>query len=401
LFSRRKNTIKTQPRLVVINQVAGPLICQLLESLSGRGVDCEVLTGWADLKDGERPPYRIRWGRRLVKAPAWKRLVTWSLFTLQAIWRLARIGRKTPVLIVTNPPWVMLVAPLLKRLFGVRYALLVYDIYPDVAERMGMLRTGGLGSRIWRRLSRKAMCKAEAVITLGQTMAATLQGHLRQGDDVTIEVIPNWADTEFIFPMSKKDNPFAQEHNLQEKIVITYSGAFGATHDTESIITAAEMLQDCPDVHFMLIGGGTRRAEVDQMVAEKDLPNLTLLPLQPLETLPLLLAASDCAIVCLDKGYEGVSVPSKTYSALASGAALLAVSTEGTELDALIDQYECGLHILPGRPDLLAEAIRRYLSAPEMLASHRAAARATAESEFSLASATPRYYDLLKARFDW
>jgi glycosyltransferase involved in cell wall biosynthesis len=337
----------------------------------------------------------------LIKAPAWKRVLTWGTFTLQATWRLARIGRKAPVLIVTNPPWTMLVAPLLKRLFGVQYALLIYDIYPDVAERMGMIRNSGLGSRIWRRLSRKALCKAEAVITLGNTMAATLQGHLRQGDDVTIDVIPNWADTEFILPMAKEDNPFVQEHNLQEKIVVTYSGAFGATHDTESIITAAEMLQDCPDVHFMLIGDGTRRTEIERLVKKKGLPNLTLLPLQPLKKLPLLLAASDCAIVCLDKGYEGVSIPSKTYPALSAGAALLAVSAKATELDALIDQHECGFHILPGRPDLLADAVRQYLAAPELLASHRAAARATAETEFSLKSVTSRYYELLAARFAW
>jgi len=401
LSSRHENTVKARPRLVVINQVAGPLICQLLESLADRGVDCEVFTGWVDLRPGEQPPYRIRWAQRLAKAPAWKRMVTWGVFTLQAIRRLAGLGRKAPVLIVTNPPWTMLAAPLVKRLFGVRYALLVYDIYPDVAERMGMLRAGGLVSRIWRRLSRNAMCAADVVITLGETMAATLGRHLKEGDDIAVEVVPNWADTEFICPMDKGDNPFAREHGLLDKLVVTYSGAFGATHDTESIIAAAEMLQDRPEVHFMLIGGGTRREEVERMVAEKNLPNLTLLPLQPLEKLPLLLAAADCAIVCLDKGYEGVSVPSKTYPALAAGAALLAVSSKGTELDALIDRHECGFHILPGRPDLLAGAVRRYLADPELLASHRAAARAATEAEFSLVRATSRYYELLEARLGW
>ena len=41
--------------------------------------------------------------------------------------------------------------------------------------------------------------------------------------------------------------------------------------------------------------------------------------------LPLSLASADCAIVRLDEGYEGVSVPSKTYQMMAAGAAILAV----------------------------------------------------------------------------
>ncbi|MFP3938563.1 MAG: glycosyltransferase, partial [Phycisphaerae bacterium] len=178
-----------------------------------------------------------------------------------------------------------------------------------------------------------------------------------------------------------------------------YSGSFGATHDTESIIAAAQRLTDMPDVRFVLIGGGTRRRDVERLVAERNAGNLTLLDFQPLEVLPQSLAAIDCAIVCLDEPYRGVSVPSKTYYALAAGSALLAVSPPDTELTDLIAEHGCGVHIPPGSGEKLADAVRDLHENPELLRRYRAAARAAAEKYFSRKVATDRYYRHLRGRF--
>lgn len=363
---------------------------ELLEDLGRQGVQCELVTGWLDWPSDQPPPFAVRRAAALVKASSWKRLWAWGRFTLQAMAAAVR-RRRWPMLVVSNPPWTMLAMPLLRRLTGLRYVLLVYDIYPDVMERMGTLRPGGLLSRLWRRLSRRAILRSRATVTLGDRMARTLRGHLRPGDRAAIEIIPNWADTDFIRPLPKADNPFAREHGLADKFVVLYSGAFGATHDTASIVAAAEMLADLGDVRFVLIGGGTRQREVAELVARKALPNLVLLPLQPRSMLPFSLTSADCAIVCLDEGYEGVSVPSKTYHALAAGSALLAVSPPDTELTQLVEQHGCGVHILPRRPQELASAIRRLHADPALLASYRAAARAAAEGQYSRRVLTQRW----------
>jgi glycosyltransferase involved in cell wall biosynthesis len=382
-------------RLLMVNQVAGPLARELLEDLCAAGLDCAVVTGWLEGPAHPRLQFGLLPAKPLVKAPAWRRLWSWGVFTFQACRRIA-FGRPELVLVATNPPWVMLAMPFLRRLLGVRYALLVYDIFPDLLVRMGLIRPGGVIDRAWRRLSRDAMRAAQVVITLGPCMARTIRGHLRPGDRCRIEIVPNWADTDFIRPIPKADNPFVRAHGLAEKFVVTYSGSFGATHDTESILAAAEALADEPDVHFMLIGGGTRQRDVARLVAEKRLANLTLLPLQPLETLPYSLAASDCIIVCLDESYGGISVPSKTYYAMAAGGALLAVSPPGTELVDLVSQWRCGVWVPPRRADLLAEAVRAFRRDPNRLASCRQAARAAAETHFARRVATGRYERLLR-----
>jgi glycosyltransferase involved in cell wall biosynthesis len=384
----------------VVSQVAGPMIRQLLEDLHARGIKGELLAGWVDAEAGETLPFVWRRACALRKNPAWRRLWTWLRFTGRAkmflMWR-----RRVPALITTNPPWVMLAAATLRRLLGLRYVLLVYDVYPDVLERMGALRTGGLLARVWKRWSRKALLRASGVITLGESMARTLRGHLRPGEDVPIEVIPNWADTDFIRPRPKAENLWAVRHGLADKFVVVYSGALGATHDTESIVTAASMLRDLPDVRFVIIGEGTRRKAIEGLVARAALPNLTLLPLEPYSVLPFSLASADCGIVCLDDLYEGISVPSKTYTMMAAGAAILAVSPPGTELSGLVAEFSCGVHVPPRSPEALAAAVRRLHGDRALLESMKSASRRAAEEHFSRPQAARRYEAVLARAFAW
>lgn len=390
---------KPSPRsLLVVNQVVGPLCRELLEDLAAEGVRCRVLAGWVDAAEGERLPFDVVRGVRLRKAPTWRRLWTWSAFAVQGIRRMLRRPTE-PVLIVTNPPPVMLAAPWLARLAGLEYAILVYDIYPDTAERMGLLKPGGLPARVWRRLSGEALRRARGVVTLGEHMADTLRRHVRPKERLRIDVIPNWADTDVIRPVPKRDNPFAREHGLTEKFVVMYSGSFGATHDLGSVVAAAGRLRDLEDVHFVLIGGGTREQEVAELVASAGLSNLTLLPFQPLAMLPYSLAAADCAIVCLDEGFEGIAVPSKLYSSLAAGSAILAISPPETELTDVVAETGCGVALPPRRPDRLAEAVRRLHGDRERLGRCRQAARRAAEERFSRRLATGRYRDFLARCF--
>jgi glycosyltransferase involved in cell wall biosynthesis len=383
------------PELMVTNQGEGPLMLHLLDALEQSGTRCSAVAGWVELPGGAEPRFEVIPAVNLRKRPAWKRILTWGAFTLQAAWQLIRRAN-TPALVVSNPPTTALLLPMIRRITGRRYALLVYDIYPELMERMGMVRPGGWLAQLWRRAHREAMLHADGVVTIGSRMAETLRGQLREGDELDVTVLPNWADTEFVRPLPKADNPFAREHGLLDKLVVTYSGSFGATHDVDSIVAAAERLTDLPDVHFMLIGGGTREARVRRLVDEKGLPNLTLLPLQPWQAVPYSLAASDLAIVCLDEAYRGLSVPSKTYYTLAAGAATLAVSPPDTELTDLVVDERCGWHVQPRDPAGMAEVIRTAHGDREKLAQAQHNARRAAEQKYSRRVMVSRWADWLR-----
>jgi glycosyltransferase involved in cell wall biosynthesis len=182
---------------------------------------------------------------------------------------------------------------------------------------------------------------------------------------------------------------------LVDKFVVMYSGNFGATHDVENIIDAAMLLTDLPDVQFVLIGGGTRRREVQEYVRAKALPNLLLLDWLPNEQFPFSVTSADCLVVSLDAGFEGVSVPGKSYTSLAAGAAMLAITPPGTELAALVRNEHCGLWVPPRSSTALATAVRQlYADRPE-LERMKASARAAAETRYNVDVCTRRYREIL------
>ncbi|MCL2700453.1 MAG: glycosyltransferase family 4 protein [Phycisphaerae bacterium] len=388
------------PRLVVMNQVAATLTIDLLKDFRDRGVACRALAGEYEATPEQLPGVTLHNGRRLIKHRALFRLWTWLVFSLQGLWTVWKY-RREDMLIVTSPPSFILAMPLLKRLFGVRYSLLIYDIYPEVAERLGMIRPGGWIARLWRKFSRKAMLDARSVITLGSDMADTLRGHLRPGDELSIEIVPTWVDPDVIRPVDRSENPFVREHGLADKFVVMYSGSFGATHDIASLVETAGLMAEESDVHFMLIGGGTRQVELSKLVASRGLKNLTLLPHQPRDVFPYSLASADCQVVSLDEAYAGLSIPSKTYCAMAAGCAVIAVSPPESDLTTIITEGQCGLHVPPRNPEALVTAIRRLRDDAALLNQCKQRGRHLAEERFSREPNLEKFFAVLKTSFDW
>lgn len=386
-------------RMLAVNQSSAALFRSLIKGVSASGTSVVLLTGWLEPDGGRPPEFTFIPACRLQKAPAWKRIWTWGVFTFQAIRAMVKY-RDRMALLVTNPPLVPWVAPLMRRLFGVRYSILVYDIYPDILTRMRMLKPAGWVDRWLRRLSGRSLRNAECVFTLGDCMKKTLQAHLRRGEKVNIHVIPNWADVHLLVPMPKASNPFAAAHDLTNKFVVMYSGAFGATHDIDSIVEAAKRLSDMPDVQFVLIGGGTREAEIRQRVTSEALSNLTFLRWQPSDQVKYSLTAADCHIVCLDTGYEGISIPSKTYTSLAAGAAILAVSPPDTELTRIVDRHDCGVWVRPRDADSLAAAVRGLYEDPGRLARLKANSRRAAVEHYSTERCVEQYLQVLLPLLD-
>src|ERR1035438_9355151 len=82
--------------------------------------------------------------------------------------------------------------------------------------------------------------------------------------------------------------------------------------------------------------------KIKELIKEKNLANILLLPYQDKKMLPYSLACADVGVVTLNSGAENISVPSKTYYILAAGSAILALAPTASELGLLIEKYDCG-----------------------------------------------------------
>jgi colanic acid biosynthesis glycosyl transferase WcaI len=174
--------------------------------------------------------------------------------------------------------------------------------------------------------------------------------------DEKMALVYDWVDTDLVHPMPR-ENAFAREHNLVGKFVVLYAGNIGLSQGLEHVLCAAETLQNCPDIKFVFVGDGANR---EHLVAESEgrhLENVTFLPFQPRQRLPEVLASADISLVSLQSGIGVSSLPSNTFSILASGRPVIACVDEGSETWNLIKRAEAGLCIPPEKPLELADAI--------------------------------------------
>jgi len=335
--------------LLLVNQTIGPLFAGVVAAAQ------------------RRQPVQVFQGLAYQRTPAAARLLTWACFSIQLAWHLLWRGRRyAQLLVVSNPPLAPLLAPLARR----PYALLLYDLYPQVLEqlqpRQPLVRHAlALLVRLWQAANRAVLPRAERVFTLSEAMALQLRPAFatealwRQ----KVVVIPPWADTSQLQPDPGAADQFRQQHGLSG-MLITYSGNLGLTHPLEPLLEAAALLHDQPEaapLQLLLIGHGPKRAALEEQARSLDLPPSYLRFLDPLpfEELPASLSAADLAVVALDGPAASASLPSKTFSALACGTPLLTLAPADSALAQLVHQHRCGLVIEPGPAAAsdLAEAI--------------------------------------------
>lgn len=346
----------------LFNQMAGPLFRELAVAIAaGHTGRTKLFTGHPDtLSLGERIG-----SLEIVPMPAYdrssklSRLFSWARFTIHAVPVFWTMGREDRALIVSNPPIIAAVA-LVARRFGRRFYVLVYDMFPDTLIALGQLSERGLLARLWRGLNRRFWNRSEGVFTIGARMAHRLSQQFdaprtRLG---SVHIVPVWVDTDKIKPMTRTENSFSRELGISNQTIVLYSGNMGYSHDIDSILKAAELLADDPNIMFVLIGEGAKWQDAYDFMQSRKLPNLKVLPFQPESVLPMSLAMADIALVALDKGAEGLMIPSKTYYYMAAGSAVLAICEDASELKDTIEAARCGVCVMPGQPESLARSIK-------------------------------------------
>ena len=348
------------PRLLILNQMAGPMTWELAEDLGESLGRVAILTGHPDtLAKGSTETVHLCPAAHYQRGSFVRRALSSVHYIAQALFWLWRWPKNIPLLLFSNPPILCWLGYAMLKLRGQRYVVMVHDIYPDILVKLsGFSETHPL-IRVWLWLNRRAYEHADVIMTLGEYMAANLE---RQFDPLKtptgkVEVIYPWVDTDTIKPIPKEENWFARKHDQVGKLTVMYSGNMGLGHDIGTMLEAAKQLQNVADVHFMFIGAGPKWSLVEETIECDRLTNVTLLPWQLEEVLPYSLATADVSLVSLEPGLAGISFPSKAFYSLAAGVPLAVISEPETEISDLVRQCSCGLVVEPGFPDQLRAAI--------------------------------------------
>lgn len=261
------------------------------------------------------------------------RFVRWFIASLQIQILLCTRFRNHEVFYYSLPPFAYLGAIFLKR----KYAIMVFDVYPDVLKGIGVSEKNPI-YKIWTKANRKIFKKAHRVFTIGDGLAKLLETYTSG-----VEVIPLWSTLSDLKPVSKKMNPFTLKHNLQDKFVIQYSGNLGHGQNIEFLIELAKSFKENDIIHFVIIGRGTKVPIIKDAILNEKLSNITLLPFQPPEMLRYSLSNADIGVVMVENAAASSSLPSKTFNMMAVGNPILAIAPSHSELAMLINKHKNGV----------------------------------------------------------
>ena len=305
-------------------------------------------------------------------------------------------ARKTDLLFVSSTPPIMgATAAMVKKIRKTPVIYCLQDIFPDSLAGTGLAKKGGLLWKIGRVIENFTYRNADKIIVISEDFKRNIMA--KGVPEEKIVVVYNWVDEEAVKHVSREDNKLFDAYGLnRNKFYITYSGNIGLTQNMDMLLEVAKELGMNPDIHFVLIGEGAYKKRVEEIIAENNINNVTLLPFQPYEDISHVFSLGDVGLVISKPGVGENSVPSKTWSILSASRPVLANFDEN-ELKSIVTENQCGIFTKAGDKEAFKQAILRLYENRELCVEMGRNGREFILKNLTRAVGTQKYVDVIKA----
>lgn len=286
------------------------------------------------------------------------RMVSFFSFTFSSFW--IGMGVKDVDLVWgTTPP--LFQAPsawLISVLKNKPFLLEIRDLWPLFAVEVGVLK-----NRLFIRMAEwleKFLYRRAKVCVVNSP--GYIQ-HVKERGGKRVELVPNGADPDMFFP-DENGESFRQKHYLEGKFVVAYAGAHGMSNDLGVVLEAAKTLQDHGSIHFMFVGDGKEKANLEQQSQEMNLENVTFLPPMAKKEIHELFSAVDATLAILKpiEVYK-TTYPNKVFDGMAAGRPVV-LAIDGVSRE-VIERHQAGVYTPPGDAKNLSDTILKLSADPE------------------------------------
>jgi colanic acid biosynthesis glycosyl transferase WcaI len=389
-------------RVVVHDYFGHAFPAQLARALAGRGHDVlhlhcsSFVAGKGRLSRTELDPPGLEFGAVDLGQPFAKydveRRVVHERKTARALAQRVQAFRPDVVLSIA-PLLVQAVLLRTSRALGARFVCWQQDVMSMAARRVVGRRSrlvGAAAEQAVAALERRVLRRSDAVVVISEDFLPLLR---RWGiDETRFVLIENWAPLEEL-PALPRKNPWANEHGLGGKAVLLYSGTLGFKHDPSLLLELARWASS-RDVLVVVVSEGPG---ADWLAEHGDGEQaLRLLPYQPYERLPEVLASADVLVAVLEPEAGAFSVPSKILAYLCAARPLL-VSVPADNLAArVVERSGGGIVVPPHDAEALLASAAALLEDEATRRELAQRARVYAEATFDLDAVATRFEEVLE-----
>jgi colanic acid biosynthesis glycosyl transferase WcaI len=351
-----------------------PKVAILAAGLAKKGHKITVITGLPCYPNGTTyPEYRgktylreFKDGVEVLRSPQIpdhssnpvRRILYYFSFPVFALVSVAKLlGRRYDAIYFYGAAIPVLgLAPLLRFIFRGKVIFDIGDLWPESVQASGMLNSrtllslvGALSNFLYRRADHLA------VLTRGYKTRLQERGFLPNSISITYYLAPDSA-------LPSEDAPGVKSG---EEFTIAYTGMVGMPQGLGAVLDAAKLLKrNSLSLQILIIGSGTEMESLAARVSKEGITNVKVLGRRPISEMAGIYRVADALLVHLKPDtLSRVSIPSKTFSYMASGKPIL-MAVEG-EAGDFVESTGCGIKVQPGNPPAIAEGILYILNLPE------------------------------------
>jgi glycosyltransferase involved in cell wall biosynthesis len=291
-----------------------------------------------------------------------KRLLNYYSFVISSLFTgLFRLPKHDYILVESPPLFLGKTAYLISRLRGSKMIFNVSDLWPESAEKLGIVTNKTfLSVATW--LEEFLYKKSHLITGQTQGICKDIQTRFPKKD---IFWLPNGVDMKY-YVASEKDMAWRNSLGFsQEDILLLNAGIIVHAQGLEVILHAAKILETEKNIKFLILGSGPEREKLIALKQELQLENVIFLDAVGKKEMPTIVRSVDAAVIPLKKLdlFLG-AIPSKIFENLAMRKPiLLGVLGEAKEL--FIDEGKAGLAFEPENAEDLAQKVRQLISDPE------------------------------------
>ena len=341
------------------------------------GHDVSVLTGFPNHPTGVVPQeWRARlrrltyhdkvntvdvfrtWLWPLPNRKAHERMRNYASFFLSAALRGLTLPRPD-VIIATSPQLLVALAGWwLSFARQVPFVFEVRDLWPESLTAVGLGNEDSLLHHALAAIAGFLYERADRIVVVTPAFREHL---IRQWwvPEEKIAIVENGVETDMFSPQTPAtDRALRRQLGAESKFLVCYVGTMGMAHGLETLLDAADQLQQQnPSVLFLLVGEGAEKQRIKALAQARGLANVRFLDQQPREKIPAFISASDACLVLLKKTdvFKTV-IPTKMLEFMSCARPVI-VGVDGQARE-IVEAAEAGLAIDPENASALTQAIQ-------------------------------------------
>ena len=224
--------------------------------------------------------------------------------------------------------------------------LLLKDIFPQNAVDLGMLKSSGIKSLIYKYFRDKEERLYKISDYIGCMSNANVEFLLKHNPSLSneiVEVCPNSIEPVDVDISEQEKKQIREKYNLPiDKTIFIYGGNLGKPQGIDFLIECIKANENNKQSYFLIIGSGTEFGKLESFFNQEKPKHAKLLSQLPRNDYEVLANTCDVGLIFLDRRFTIPNFPSRLLSYMQASMPTLAATDLNTDIGKVIESGSFG-----------------------------------------------------------